>query len=212
PSSGERQRRVGHIGSIMRSDGRQLSFYRNSLGKIRCLSLSNDRDQSMSRTPLTRWSFRVLHTEGVEHSDPAVTEVTIPHDAVLQSPRRSDPALTATGYFPGGAWEYTTVLRGPESWRQSRVALEFEAVYRSASVFVNGGVAGGWRRGASSFVGGPYAFLRQGAGSAIPPRMHAHRDSRWYSGGGLIRPVHLRVTDPVHIPLDGVYATTPEID
>lgn len=166
----------------------------------------------MSRTPLTRWSFRVLHTEGVEHSDPAVTEVTIPHDAVLQSPRRSDPALTATGYFPGGAWEYTTVLRGPESWRQSRVALEFEAVYRSASVFVNGELAGSWKNGYSSFSVSLDPFLRHGADNTISVRMHAHRDSRWYSGGGLLRPVHLRVTDPVHIPLDGVFATTPEID
>lgn len=166
----------------------------------------------MTRTPLMHWSFRVLHTEGAEPSDTTATEVTIPHDAVLQSPRRSDPTLTATGYFPGGSWEYSTVLHAPDHWRQSRVALEFEAVYRSASVFVNGERAGGWKSGYSTFSVSLDPFLRFGAENTITVRMHAHRDSRWYTGGGLIRPVHLHVTDPVHIPLDGVFASTPEID
>lgn len=161
----------------------------------------------MTRTPLTQWDFRVLHTEGGEPSDHSAAEVTIPHDAVLHSQRRSDPSLTGTGYFPGGAWEYSTVLRVPADWRHRRVALEFEAVYRSAAVFVNGELAGGWKSGYSTFSVPLDAFLRFGSENTISVRMHAHRDSRWYSGGGLIRPVHLHVTDPVHIPLDGLSLT-----
>src|SRR5690606_18747397 len=64
--------------------------------------------------------------------------------------------------------------------------------------------------GYSSFSVSLDPFLRHGADHTISVRMHAHRDPRCYSGGGLPRPVHLRVTDPVHIPLDGAFATTPE--
>jgi beta-galactosidase len=35
--------------------------------------------------------------------------------------------------------------------------------------------------------------------------------SRWYSGAGIYRHVHLTVTEPVHIAQWGTYVTTPEV-
>ena len=48
--------------------------------------------------------------------------------------------------------------------------------------------------------------------TVITVEARSHKDSRWYTGAGIYRPVHLVVADPVHIPLDGVRVTTPDID
>ncbi|MGP4113696.1 DUF4982 domain-containing protein [Streptomyces sp. 4N509B] len=159
------------------------------------------------------WWFRATHTEGapVAGDAPAVG-VTLPHDAVLASPRRPDPALAGTAYFPGGAWEYTKRFPVPEEWRDRHVLLEFEAVYRSASVFVNGALAAHAASGYTEFTVPLDPFLRFGAENEVRVQARAHRDSRWYSGGGVIRPVHLVVADPVHVALDGIVVTTPDVD
>ena len=38
------------------------------------------------------------------------------------------------------------------------------------------------------------------------------RNSRWYSGSGIYRNVHLTLTQPVHVAVWGVNITTPEIN
>ena len=139
-------------------------------------------------------------------------DVTLPHDAIISTARRDDPEILATGYFPGGAWEYTKVIAVPEEWRDRTVLLEFEAVYRSAAVYVNGDLVGHRPSGYASFSVCLDHYLRYGADNTIRVEARAHRDSRWYSGGGLIRPVWLIVGDPVHIALDGIAVTTPDID
>jgi hypothetical protein len=159
------------------------------------------------------WWFRTTHTEGVPATEDApAVRVTLPHDAVLALPRRPDPALTGTAYFPGGAWEYTKRFMVPEEWRNRHVLLEFEAVYRSASVFVNGSLAAHTASGYAEFGVPLDPFLRFGSENEVRVQARAHRDSRWYSGGGIIRPVHLVVADPVHVALDGIVVTTPDVD
>ena len=36
-------------------------------------------------------------------------------------------------------------------------------------------------------------------------------NSRWYSGSGIYRHTHLRIVDPVNIPLWGVHVTNPSV-
>ena len=36
--------------------------------------------------------------------------------------------------------------------------------------------------------------------------------SRWYSGSGIYRNVHLVVTDPIHVARHGVFVTTPDLE
>jgi len=67
------------------------------------------------------------------------TAVTLPHDALLGSPR-SPAGSPATGYYTGGAWEYRRVLERPRAESETAVLLEFEGVYRDALVLVNDNV------------------------------------------------------------------------
>lgn len=145
--------------------------------------------------------------------DTAPRPVTLPHDAIRDLPRsaESDQGV-ATGYHPGGVFLYSLALDVPTSWRDKTVLIEFEGVYRDAIVLVNGNIAAREPNGYNAFVVPLDAFLQYGESNQITVEARAHRDSRWYSGAGIYRPVHLVVAAPVHIPLDGTRVTTPDID
>jgi beta-galactosidase len=139
--------------------------------------------------------------------------VTLPHDAIRDLPRSaaSDQG-SHTGYFPGGAFTYTKTFDAPEEWRDKTVIIAFEGIYRDAIVFVNGEFAAQRPSGYASFAITADPYLRYGQPNMITVEARAHKDSRWYSGAGIYRDVHLLVSDPVHVALDGVRVTTPDID
>src|SRR3954468_11599270 len=137
--------------------------------------------------------------------------VRLPHDAALGRERDASHGAGA-GYVPGGVYEYRTTLTAPEEYRDKRVLLEFEGVYRSAMVYVNGALAGQWATGYTGFVVPLENHLRFGEDSEVRVECRAHADSRWYSGAGIHRPVHLVVGALLHIALDGVRVTTRDAD
>ena len=137
--------------------------------------------------------------------------VTLPHDAALGRDRDASHGAGA-GYVPGGVYEYRTTLAAPEEYRDRRVLLEFEGVYRSAMVFVNGALAGQWATGYTGFTVDLDDHLLFGADNEIRVVCRAYKDSRWYSGAGIHRPVHLVVGPLTHIALDGVRVTTTDVD
>jgi hypothetical protein len=137
--------------------------------------------------------------------------VTLPHDAALGRDRDSAHGAGA-GYVPGGVHEYRTTLGAPEEYRHKRVLLDFEGVYRTAMVYVNGALAGHWATGYTGFSVDLDDHLLYGADNEIRVVCRAHKDSRWYSGAGIHRPVHLVVAELTHIALDGVRVTTTEAD
>jgi len=138
-------------------------------------------------------------------------QVTLPHDAALGRDR--DPsAHSTTGYVPGGAYEHRTTLPAPEDYRDQRVLLEFEGVYRTAMVYVNGSLAGHWATGYTGFTVDLDDHLLFGADNEVRVVCRTHEDSRWYSGAGIHRPVHLVVGALTHIALDGVRVTTLDVD
>ena len=139
--------------------------------------------------------------------------VRLPHDALRDLPRSADSDQGVhTGYVPGGVFEYARTLDVPEAWRDKTVRLEFEGVYRDAVVFVNGDAVVHEPNGYNAFEAVLDPYLRYGEPNRVTVEARAHRDSRWYSGAGIYRPVHLVVADPVHLPLDATRVTTPDID
>jgi beta-galactosidase len=137
--------------------------------------------------------------------------VRLPHDAMIGGTRdhAGDPA---NGFFPGGVWEYQKTFVVPQSDRGKRILVEFEGVYRGARVWVNGTLVGHRPYGYSNFSVSIGEHLRYDEENTIAVEATAHQDSRWYSGAGIYRDVHLVVGQPVHVALDGVHVTTPEVD
>jgi beta-galactosidase len=132
---------------------------------------------------------------------------------MISQPRDGSQADRAgVAYFPDGAWEYRKSLVVPDEWRDRRVTLEFDGVYRGAKVYVNGDLAAERPYGYSSFRVPLDGFLRYGHKNSVLVRAQTHEDSRWYSGAGIYRDTRLIVTALVHVAADGVQVTTPTID
>lgn len=151
-----------------------------------------------------KWIYR-LQGQG------EATEVTLPHDAMIDSPRRKDAAGGgACAYFDGGVYEYEKTFDVPAQWSEKNVWLEFGGVYRNPKVYINGKLAGEWAYGYSQFNVSLDSFLEYGKENTV--RVVADNsklpNSRWYTGGGIYRPVHLIVKDKLHFELGGVTVET----
>lgn len=140
-------------------------------------------------------------------------EVLLPHDALIGASRSADsPNGSAGGYFPSGAFEYRRQIDVLDSDRGREFVLEFDGVHRDAMVYVNGALAGQHAFGYSRFTVRIDPYLRFGQVNEIRVSCRSHQDSRWYTGAGIYRDVHLIVKDPIHIAVDGVRATTVDLD
>jgi beta-galactosidase len=111
-----------------------------------------------------------------------------------------DPAFTD---YRGIAW-YLRTFDAPSEWQDSAVRLEFDAVFHTAKIWVNGQLAGEHvRKGYTAFVLDVAHFLRLGRSNTIAvcvdnafdehmvPR---GRSSDWAHDGGIYRPVQLLIT------------------
>ena len=90
--------------------------------------------------------------------------------------------------------------------------VEFEGVYRDAVVWVNGSFAGHHPYGYTGFALAIDHLVRHGEENEIRVDVTTQEDARWYSGAGIYRNVKLVVGAPVHLALDSLWVTTPEID
>ena len=127
--------------------------------------------------------------------------VCLPHSLKIESP------LVNGNYFRGGCWYRREIVVDP-AWAGRRVSLQFDGAMQTAVVFVNGVKIETHLGGYLPFVVDltPYLaghdrvtlalYLDNNASPVFPPG--SNRIDFTYQGG-LFRPVHLIVTDPVHI-------------
>ena len=110
--------------------------------------------------------------------------------------------------YVGTAW-YRTEVFAPEDWRRSFVRIEFEAVFHTAHIFLNGGQVGKHvGKGYTAFRCDLSPRLQFGQANVLLVRVdNSFSDSMlprmksfdWTNDGGLIRPVQLLITPPVFI-------------
>ena len=141
--------------------------------------------------------------------------ITLPHDAMIHEPRTPDtPSGAQTGFYPGGQYIYQKRFFAPADWKGCTVALEFEGVYQTAQVYLNGTLAASSVNGYTNFYADLSTDLLYGAENRIKVLADnsAVPNSRWYSGSGLYRGVRLWVGGPIHLPAEGVQVTTLSAD
>lgn len=125
--------------------------------------------------------------------------VTVPHTWQI--------AQDSAEYF-GTAW-YRRPIEVPPDWSGETVRIEFEAVYHSATVWVNGNEAGKHlRKGYTAFAFDITRLLRPGRDNLVAVMVNSDFDSRmlprghssdWTNDGGIYRPVSLLRTPKVYI-------------
>ncbi len=140
-----------------------------------------------------------------------VGPVILPYDAMLVEARDPDTKNGGnTGFYPGGIYRYTKSFFAPADWAGKTVVLEFEGVYERSQVFVNGILVGGRPSGYALFHVPIQDALIVGVRNTIEVVAdNSHTpNSRWYSGSGIYRPVHLLLGEVVRFDPTGLRLST----
>jgi len=138
--------------------------------------------------------------------------ITLPHDAMIAQKRSADAVSgNKKGFFPDKTYDYVKLFEVPVEYKDKRVTLEFEGVYMNAMVYINGDFAGQHPFGYSNFYIKADPFLKYGEENEIRVVTKSNDDSRWYTGTGIYRNTKIMVANMVHIEVDGVRITTPDI-
>lgn len=153
------------------------------------------------------WKFR--------YKDGKWQDVILPHDAQLQEQRDpSSPGGGGHAFFPGNIYEYEKEIEIPADWENKHVEILFEGVYRNATVFINDKQVASHKYGYTDFNVVLDDVVEYGAVNKL--RVVADNselpNSRWYTGGGIYRPVTLLVGEKNHIDWQGVRITTIDIN
>ena len=139
--------------------------------------------------------------------------VTLPHDAQIFEHRGADVSNGGHGYFPGGVYTYEKTFTAPAEWAEKTILLEFEGVYKNATVSLNDKELCFHAYGYTRFfvelkelnIGGENTVTVVADNAKLP-------NSRWYSGSGIYRPVWLYVGPKESIRPESVKLSTISID
>ena len=134
-------------------------------------------------------------------------QVNVPHTWQIEAP---------VAEYYGTAW-YRRTFDVPADWRTFAVRVEFEAVFHTATVWINGQMAGEHGgKGYTAFTFDITHLLHWGETNAIAVRVdnafNEHmlprgRSSDWAHDGGIFRPVQLLITPKVFVERVDVEAT-----
>lgn len=127
--------------------------------------------------------------------------VRIPHDAMVHQDRSADvPGGNSVAYYNGDMYYYEKTFIVPSEWLDKHVEFKFQGVYKEAKVYVNGTLCADYPNGYLPFRACADGLLREGENTIlVTADNRGQRSSRWYSGGGIYRPVELIVKDKSYI-------------
>lgn len=174
------------------------------------------------------WRFIRDSISGAEQSgfdDSKWMTVDLPHDySIMDLPGDdseeqigpfSKKAINGngTGHTIGGTGWYRKSFVLDKADKGKTVVLKFDGVYMESEVWVNGQKAGIHKNGYTAFWLDITKMLNAiGETNIIAVKVdNLGANSRWYSGSGIYRNVHLILTNPVHVGVWGTKITTPEI-
>ena len=177
------------------------------------------------------WRFKLVNTQdttdptgvygnssdpkaaAIDFPDATWQPVTLPHDWSITQPP-SPTQTNATGFFPGGLGWYRKTFTLPRSVQGKEISLDFDGVFDNSYVYLNGHLLGNHPYG---YTGYSYDITGLAHTDGHTPNVLAvvvqnqEPSSRWYSGSGITRHVHLTVADLVHIARWGTSVTTPNL-
>lgn len=137
--------------------------------------------------------------------------VTLPHDAMITEKRsKKSLGIHNIGWFEAKDYMYTKKFMVPHDYQGKKIFFEVEGAYHHAEVYVNKTKVCYRPYGYSDFFLEATAQIKFGEENEIQifTKNSDQPNSRWYSGTGLYRPVHMYVAEPEHILLNGIHVST----
>jgi len=142
-------------------------------------------------------------------------EVDLPHDWAVELPF-SGEASHSHGYRTIG-WKYPETSVGwyrkkfniPASDFGRKISIQFDGIYRNATVWVNGFYVGNEPSGYATSVYDITDYLNYGEENTVAVRVDASIEEGWYyEGAGIYRHVWLNKTDRLHVAQYGTFVTS----
>ncbi len=149
-----------------------------------------------------------------DFNDSLWESVDLPHDWAISGPFDSPESAGHTGKLPwkGEGW-YRKTFELPADANDKQFQLLFDGIMANPTIYVNGEKVGSWRYGYNSFWVDATKAVKFGEKNILT--IHAdtrEHTSRWYPGAGIFRKISMRLVNPIHIPVWGIYITTPEVN
>lgn len=132
--------------------------------------------------------------------------VTLPHDWAVEG-EFSRKNSSGTGYLQGGTGWYRGTFYLPEEAKGKIITLHFDGVYKNSRVWCNSYYLGQRPNG---YIGFSYDVTHAACFGDTPNEISVRvehediSDSRWFTGSGMTRTVHVSVEDPLRFAGDGV--------
>lgn len=169
-----------------------------------------------NETLLRDWTFNGTQQVRIPHdwaiAGPFASTFDLQNVAVVQNGETEASEKTGrTGGLPWigkGVYECSVDIKKEpgRNW-----TILFDGAMSHAKVYVNGSFAGEWPYGYNAFHFDVTSLLTDGSNAIRVELENFPESSRWYPGAGLYRKVRLIETADVHVPLWGVYVTTPYV-
>ncbi|KXX70942.1 glycoside hydrolase family 2 TIM barrel-domain containing protein [Flammeovirga sp. SJP92] len=159
------------------------------------------------------WSFQLedsAHFTLSNYSTDHWRKLNLPHDWTIEADFSKD-LEGCTAFSPGGIGWYSKEFKTPIVENQ-KCFVVFDGVYNNAEFWLNGMKVGEHPYGYAPIHFDLTNYLhKDGTKNRLMVRVDHSRyaDSRWYTGSGIYRNVHLVVTEDVLIPVWGTFITTP---
>lgn len=144
----------------------------------------------------------------------AAEEVELPHDAMFHEEQKAGAVNGGyTGNIDAGEYKYYKRFYVPEEYRGGHVMLQFEGIYRNASVFVNQSKVGESAYGYTDFTVDIGDYLKYGEQNDVLVAVKCGtKSSRWYSGAGIYRDVWMIHGGGLYVKPYGLRMTTVDVD
>ena len=87
------------------------------------------------------WKFLLGDPSGTKSpsfADTTWRNVDLPMTGVSKAGQKSQSSGAGGGFFPAGVGWYRKTFSAPAGWREKRVSVEFDGVYRDATVYLSG--------------------------------------------------------------------------
>lgn len=160
------------------------------------------------------WEFMQGEPSNIPGMPKETREVNIPHDFMIEGDVNADSVNGAnTGYYDGGTATYTKYIDAPQEWQGKRILIEFDGVFGDTSVILNGHVVGRHHYGYTPFLVDLTSRMMPGKKNRLSVTVSNDMEpnSRWYSGAGIYRHVHLLTAPMLHIAPHGIFVYTDHI-
>jgi beta-galactosidase len=162
------------------------------------------------------WKFNRGDVSGAQapaFTDASWRSLDLPHDWSIELAfNASSLSGSGGGFLDGGVGWYRKSFTVDQASSGQRILIDFDGVYMNSEVWINGTSLGTRPYGYTSFEYDLTPYLTFGGTNVIAVRVNNNQpNSRFYSGSGIYRNVWLTTVNPVHVPYDGAFVSTPSV-